>query len=209
MPALQGVAFLAAVGRAVSVVAETGGLTLRSGTHQTCFEGRWRRSSKARGPRRAGPMEVSDIMTTHVITVRDRTKVEDAARLLARHRISGLPVVDQSDALIGVVTEFDLIAKKGATVAEIMTRGVISVSPETGVDEVADLLASWRIRRVPVVASGRLVGIVSRSDLVQQIALRWVCVTCGEALRGETAPESCPRCGASDPFTREAEPPGA
>jgi len=162
-----------------------------------------------RALRRQGPMDVSDIMTTNVITVRDETAIEDAARLLARHRISGLPVVDQSGALIGVVTEYDLIAKKGTTVADIMTRGVISVSPETDVDEVAHLLASRRVRRVPVVAGRRLVGIVSRSDLVQQIALRWVCVTCGEVVRGEAAPESCPRCGAQDPFSREAEPPGA
>ena len=163
----------------------------------------------ARVPRRLRPMNVSDIMTTNVITVRDGTKVEDAARLLARHRISGLPVVDQSGAPIGVVTEYDLIAKKGTTVADIMTRDVISVSPETDVDAVAHLLASRRVRRVPVVAGGRLVGIVSRSDLVRQIALRWVCVTCGEVVRGEVAPESCPCCGAPDPFSREVEPPGA
>jgi CBS domain-containing protein len=163
----------------------------------------------AQAPRRRRPMNVSDIMTTNVITVRDGTKVEDAARLLARHRISGLPVVDQSGAPVGVVTEYDLIAKKGTTVADIMTRDVISVSPETDVDAVAHLLASRRVRRVPVVAGGRLVGIVSRSDLVRQIALRWVCTTCGEVVRGEVAPESCPCCGAPDPFSREVEPPGA
>ena len=154
-------------------------------------------------------MHVSDIMTTNVITVREESAVEAAARLLARHRISGLPVVDRSGTLIGVVTEYDLIAKKGTTVADIMTRGVISVSPETDVDEVAHLLASRRVRRVPVVAGGRLVGIVSQSDLVQQMALRWVCMTCGEVVRGEAAPENCPRCGAPDPFSREAPPPGA
>ena len=154
-------------------------------------------------------MNVSEIMTTNVITVREEAAVEDAARLLARHRISGLPVVNRSGALTGVVTEYDLLAKQGATVADIMSRGVISVSPETDVDAVAHLLASRRVRRVPVVAGGRLVGIVSRSDLVRQIALRWVCVTCGEVVRGEVAPESCPCCGAPDPFSREVEPPGA
>ena len=153
-------------------------------------------------------MNVSEIMTTDVITVREEAAVEDAARLLARHRISGLPVVNRSGALTGVVTEYDLLVKQGATVAEIMTRGVISVSPETDAEEVAHLLANRRVRRVPVLDGGRLVGIVSRSDLVRQIAMRWVCATCGEVLRGEAPPERCPRCGAQDPFSREAEPPG-
>jgi CBS domain-containing protein len=153
-------------------------------------------------------MNVNEIMTTNVITVGDDTRIEDAARLLARHRISGLPVVDSSGALIGVVTEYDVLARSGATVADIMTRGVISVSPETDTEDVARLLADRRVRRVPVLDNGRLVGIVSRSDLVQQIAMRWVCAACGEAARGEAAPERCPRCGAVDPFSHEAEPPG-
>ncbi|MGD9890905.1 MAG: CBS domain-containing protein [Dehalococcoidia bacterium] len=147
-------------------------------------------------------------MTTHVITVDDKARIEDAARLLARHRISGLPVVNRSGSLIGVVTEYDLLAKTGNTVAEIMTRGVISVSPETDAEAVAHLLADRRVRRVPVLDHGRLVGIVSRSDLVQQIAMRWVCQTCGEPVRGEAAPDVCPRCGAADPFSHLAEVPG-
>ena len=153
-------------------------------------------------------MNVNEIMTTNVITVGDDTRIEDAARLLARHRISGLPVVDRSGVLVGVVTEYDLIAKSGATVADIMSRGVISVSPETDAEAVAHLLADRRVRRVPVLDSGRLVGIVSRSDLVQQIAMRWVCETCGEVVRGQAAPDVCPRCGAADPFSHMAELPG-
>lgn len=153
-------------------------------------------------------MHINEIMTTNVITVSDDTRIEDAARLLARHRISGLPVIDDSGALIGVVTEYDLLAKSGAIVADIMSRGVISVSPETEAEDVAHLLAARRVRRVPVLESGRLVGIVSRSDLILQIAMRWVCAACGEVVRGEAAPDRCPRCGAADPFSHEAEPPG-
>jgi CBS domain-containing protein len=153
-------------------------------------------------------MNVSDLMTTHVITVDDKARVEDAARLLARHRISGLPVVNRSGTLIGVVTEYDLLAKTGNVVADIMSRSVISVSPETEVEAVAHLLADRRVRRVPVLDHGRLVGIVSRSDLVQQIAMRWVCQTCGEVVRGELAPDVCPCCGAADPFSHLAEVPG-
>ena len=154
-------------------------------------------------------MKVNEIMTTNVITVLAESRAEDAARLLAHHRISGLPVTDQSGALIGMVTEYDLLARKGQTVADIMSRGVISVSPETDVEEVAQLLANSRIRRVPVLDGNRVIGIVSRSDLVRQIAMRWVCPTCGEVVRGAQAPERCPRCGAStETFTREIEPPG-
>jgi CBS-domain-containing membrane protein len=151
-------------------------------------------------------MNVHEIMTTTVITVPAESRVEDAARLLAHHRISGLPVVNRSGALIGMVTEYDLLAKQGRTVADIMSGGVVSVSPDTDVEEVAHLLASRRIRRVPVLDGERLVGIVSRSDLVQQIAMRWVCVTCGEELHGATAPAHCTRCGApASAFTQDVQ----
>lgn len=153
-------------------------------------------------------MNAGDLMTTHVITVDDRARIEDAARLLAHHRISGLPVVNRAGALIGVVTEHDLLAKSGTLVSEIMSRGVISVTPETDAEAVALLLSDRRVRRVPVLDHGRLVGIVSRSDLVQQIAMRWVCQTCGEVVRGERAPDVCPRCGAVDPFSHLTELPG-
>ena len=153
-------------------------------------------------------MKVNEIMTTTVVTVPAESRVEDAARLLARHRISGLPVVDQSGAPIGMVTEHDLLAKEGETVADIMSRSVVSVTPETDVEEVAHLLANRRIRRVPVLERDRLVGIVSRSDLVQQMAMRWVCPTCGEVVRGAEAPDSCPRCGAASGFTHDVELPG-
>jgi CBS domain-containing protein len=154
-------------------------------------------------------MKVKEIMTTSVISVREDSTVEDAARLLARHRISGLPVMNRDGALVGMVTEHDLIAKTGHTVADIMSRGVISVSPDTDVEEVAHLLANQRIRRVPVIDGDRLVGIVSRADLVRQIAMRWVCPTCGEIVRGPEAPEQCPRCHAPrSVFTHEIEPPG-
>ncbi|MBC8078212.1 MAG: CBS domain-containing protein, partial [Chloroflexales bacterium] len=115
-------------------------------------------------------MKVREIMTANVISVHDTSTVEDAARLLARHRISGLPVVDENGALIGLVTEHDLIAKTGASVGDIMTRGVVSVSADTEIEEVTHLLTNKRIRRVPVLDGNKLVGILSRSDLVRQIA---------------------------------------
>ncbi len=137
-------------------------------------------------------------MTRTVISILDTAMVEDAARLLARNRISGLPVVNAEGMLLGLVTEHDLIAKSGRLVSDIMSRSVISVSPDTPVEEVQHLLTNQRIRRVPVLEDGKVVGIVSRSDLVRQIAMRWVCDICGEKVSGEEAPTSCPRCGADE-----------
>ena len=148
-------------------------------------------------------------MTTNVISIHDTSSVEDAARLLARHRISGLPVVDESGALIGLVTEHDMISKSGAAVADIMTRGVVSISADTELEEVTHLLTNKRIRRVPVMDGNRLVGIVSRSDLVRQIAMRWVCHTCGADVRSATTPDHGPICGAPESaFVHEVALPG-
>ena len=153
-------------------------------------------------------MQVREIMTSDVISVPESSTIEDAARILARHRISGLPVVNETGALVGLVTEYDFISKQGHTVADIMSRGVISVTEDTDAEEVAHLLTNRRIRRVPVLRGDRLVGIVSRSDLVKQIAMRWVCPVCGEVLRGPEPPEQCPRCHAKDVFTHQTMNPG-
>jgi CBS domain-containing protein/rubredoxin len=154
-------------------------------------------------------MKVQEIMTTAVLSVTEDDSIEAAARLLARRGISGLPVFNRQGKLVGMVTEYDLIAKTGETVGSIMSRGVISVSPETDIEEVRHLLTNRRIRRVPVLDGDQLVGIVSRSDLVRQIALRWVCPTCGETVRAAEAPEQCPRCHApKQVFTQEMMQPG-
>ncbi len=154
-------------------------------------------------------MKAREIMTRDVICVTDDAAIEEAARLMARNRISGLPVVNGHGMLVGLVTEHDLIAKEGRTVKEIMTRSVISVSADTEVEQIQHLLTNQRIRRVPVLENGKVVGIVSRSDLVRQIAMRWVCGVCGEIVRSLEAPHSCPRCGAdTTAFTHEVVPPG-
>lgn len=154
-------------------------------------------------------MNVREIMTSDVISVSEESTIEDAARILARHRISGVPVLNASGSLTGLVTEYDFISKAGHTVADIMSRGVISVTEDTDVEEVSHLLTNRRIRRVPVLRGDRLVGIVSRSDLVKQIAMRWVCPVCGEVVRGPEAPGQCPRCHApKSVFTHETMNPG-
>jgi len=155
-------------------------------------------------------MDVNDVMTRNVITIKENQSREQAARLLARHRISGLPVVNNDGNIVGVVTEYDVIAKEGQSVGDIMTRGVISVTPDTELDTASHILVHERIRRLPVLDQGRLVGIVSRSDVVRIVAQRWLCPVCGEVAFGERSPEQCPRCGASEiAATTEPEPPGS
>lgn len=154
-------------------------------------------------------MKVKEIMTGDVITVLKDSTIEEAARLLAHRRLRGLPVVNQSGALIGIVTEYELVSKEGRTVADIMNRGVISISSETDVEHVSYLLSNRQIRCLTVVDSGQVVGLVSHANLIQQLAMRWICPVCGERVRGLEAPEQCPRCHApKSGFTQEVLPPG-
>ncbi|MDT7897623.1 MAG: CBS domain-containing protein [Armatimonadota bacterium] len=112
-----------------------------------------------------------DIMTTRVVTVKPSTPIADAARLLVRRKISGVPVVDEKDKtkVVGILTEADLLAApSGAkTVAEVMRKRVISVAPDTSVDDIAATLVKRKIKRVPVLDGGKLVGIVSRIDVLR------------------------------------------
>jgi predicted transcriptional regulator/rubredoxin len=140
-------------------------------------------------------MQASDIMTSQIISIRPEATIGDAAQQLAETRISGMPVVDEQGQMVGMVTEADLISKTGASVADIMTAKVISVREDTPVDQIAQLLTGNRIKRVAVVRDDRLVGIVSRADIVRMMASRWVCQVCGHILVG-SAPRECPSCGA-------------
>jgi CBS domain-containing protein len=115
--------------------------------------------------------KAKDIMTKKVITVKPSTTKDELAKLLARNKISGVPVMDEEGCcVIGVVTEADLLQKVGQTVGELMTKEVISVSEDTPMEEIAKILAEKGIKRVPVLKEGKLVGIVSRADIVKAFA---------------------------------------
>lgn len=140
-------------------------------------------------------MKVSDVMTRGAITVAADSTIEAAARLMLSHRISGLPVVDSAGAVVGVVTEGDLLrriemgteAQRGRwlevllgpgrlagdyvrsharKVEEVMTRKVASIGPDTPLAEAVTLMEQRRVKRLVVIDQGRLVGILSRANLL-------------------------------------------
>ena len=155
---------------------------------------------------RALPVTARDVMSPNPLTLRAETSVHEAAQLLAENRISGAPVCGDDGSIAGIVSEYDLIARSGASVRDVMTRDVVSVPDTATVDRVRALLVTQRLKRVPVVdGSGRLVGLISRADLVRELAYRWQCKRCGNQVRARRPPEGCPKCGAADSF--EAAPP--
>ncbi|MBU2582240.1 MAG: CBS domain-containing protein [Alphaproteobacteria bacterium] len=144
-------------------------------------------------------MHASDIMTEKVITVGGDSSITDVANLLLKHGISAVPVVDDAGNLLGLVSEGDLMRRlegetdtkgswwlgvfsaphknvsefvktEGRKASDVMTREVISITPDTAVSDIARLLENNRIKRVPVVDNGQLVGIVSRANLLHGLA---------------------------------------
>lgn len=144
-------------------------------------------------------MKVSDVMTETLVTVRADVSLRDAATLMVQHRVSGLPVVDSAGALVGMITEGDLIRRAelgtsgdqpgwlstflnpgrvaldyththGLKVGEVMAREVITTSPDTPLALVVDTMESKQIKRLPVLENNKLVGIVSRADLLRALA---------------------------------------
>ncbi|MDA8234702.1 MAG: CBS domain-containing protein [Clostridia bacterium] len=143
-------------------------------------------------------MKAKDIMTTELITVNPEATVEDVAKVLSQHKISGVPVLDEGGKLVGIVSEGDLLIRNkelhvpsavsilggviwledtkkfaeelrkavAVKVADIMTTDVYTVDEEADIRQIATLMADKKINRIPVVRDGRLVGIVSRGDIV-------------------------------------------
>jgi len=143
---------------------------------------------------------VSDVMTRDVITVKKDMNIKDVARLLSEKRISGVPVVDDLNRVIGIVTEADIIFQTGQKrsrglreflreligephpkdikeplsdlrVEDIMSTPVITATSDMDIRDVAAIFAEKRIKRIPVVDSeGRLIGIISRQDIVRAVS---------------------------------------
>jgi CBS domain-containing protein len=144
-------------------------------------------------------MKAADVMVTNVITVGPEACVHDVAHLLLTNWISAMPVVDADGKILGIVSEGDLMRRAEAgtgrrrswwlailtgretlvaeyvkeysrKVTDVMTRNVVTVTPETPLHDIATQLEKNGIKRVPVVKNGKLVGIVSRANLLQALA---------------------------------------
>lgn len=141
-------------------------------------------------------LTVRDVMTSGVIAVRPDTPLAEVARLLVEHRISGVPVTDASGAVLGVVSEADFLVKEqgaegvhhrplarffgesrasrariakiaAVTAGEAMTSPAVTVEPASPISEAAGRMSGQGVNRLPIVDGGRLVGIVTRADLVR------------------------------------------
>ena len=143
-----------------------------------------------------------DIMTREVVTIRPEASVEELAKLLEEHRISGVPVLDKTGGLVGVVTQSDLVQRSrdlelppalnildfhlflempshfkkrlekllGNKVKDVMTPDPLSIAPDTPVKEIAGLMTAQGVHTLPVLAEGKLVGIVGKLDLIRGLA---------------------------------------
>ena len=152
------------------------------------------------------PVTAHDIMTPDPWTLHPATTTHEAAELFAQNRISGAPVVDEHGNIVGIVSELDLIARSGTTVREVMTRDVVTVPETATLERVRTVLVTQVRKRVPVVNDqGKLVGLISRADLVRELAYRWKCRRCGNLVRARRPLTNCPRCGASNSY-EEAPP---
>lgn len=121
-------------------------------------------------------LPVKSIMTTEVITVHPDTLILDAIQLLPKYKVSGLPVVDVDNRLVGILTEKDVlkILTKAQihyhdTVAQYMTKDVVAFSENDSAITVCKFFETNPIRRVPIVRDGKLIGIVSRRDIIRLI----------------------------------------
>ncbi|CAN5234703.1 hypothetical protein BH10PSE9_BH10PSE9_11680 [soil metagenome] len=144
-------------------------------------------------------MNARDLMSTDVAVVRPETPLREVAKTLLDHRMSAIPVVDETGTMVGMVSEGDLVGRKKterenqsewwlqrlaegeplnsdflahlqsplAVAREVMSSPVLSIGEETAVDEIASLMAAHKVKRLPVLRDGRIVGIVRRADLLR------------------------------------------
>lgn len=120
-------------------------------------------------------------MNTSVVTIGPDEDLYEAMRMMALNNVTGLPVVDDNGSLVGIITEKDILVllcnnlddvgldRQIGKVGEFMTRRVVSFHPEDSLSDVAECLSTNSFRRVPILDKGRLVGIISRRDVIRYI----------------------------------------
>ena len=119
--------------------------------------------------------QACDVMNTEVITITADVIVEETIRILIKNQISGMPVVDEEEHLVGIVSEFQLLKIlvcpeiKEKPVRDVMTKDVLTVAPKTLLSDVTSMMVMHRIRRLPVTDNGKIVGIIARRDLLRYV----------------------------------------
>ena len=124
-------------------------------------------------------LEAKDIMTANVVSVKRHTPIYEAGELLSKHRITGMPVVDDDMLLVGIISEKDLLrllhtheAEKDKTVEDFMTEPAIFFQENESLEDICDLMIANQFRRVPVTSASRkrqVIGIISRPDVLKYI----------------------------------------
>jgi CBS domain-containing protein len=118
-------------------------------------------------------LTASAVMTKDLVTIRPDATIKEAIDLLISKQISGLPVVDDDQRMVGVITEFALLAMvydekvQNHPVSQHMTREVITVEADDPINRIADLCIVHRVRRLPVMENGRMVGLIARRDVLR------------------------------------------
>lgn len=124
-------------------------------------------------------MKVSDIMSDRVVTIDEREPVIAAARLLKRMNLGALPVTDRGGKLVGMLTDRDIVLRcvalggdaRTMTAGDVMTRGVVTATPDVKVDDAAKRMGRGQVRRLPVVENGKLVGMLSLADMARKCGM--------------------------------------
>jgi CBS domain-containing protein len=123
--------------------------------------------------------QIKDAMTSNPTTCEPQASVVDAAKVMAQEDVGSIPIVE-GDQLVGVVTDRDIVIRvvgegrdaQSTTVGDIASRDLVTVSPDDGLDRALELMAENQVRRLPVVAGDKLVGIVAQRDIALQGADR-------------------------------------
>lgn len=125
-------------------------------------------------------LEAKDIMTRNVVCIKKNISVVDAIRLMSKNNITGIPVVEDDMTLIGILSEQDVLRlfhtyddEKGRAVNDFMTQPAIHFEEEEPLLDVCYCLRDNSIRRVPVTSKGKVVGVISRSDILKCILQLW------------------------------------
>ena len=120
-------------------------------------------------------LKAKDIMTENVLTVHRSAPIYDAIQILVEHEITGLPVVDDTGSMVGIISEKDMLKElydvedKGGHVEDFMTRIVTTFDHDDSVLEICDCFIRSPFRRVPILEDGKVVGIISRTDIINYI----------------------------------------